>query len=235
MSQFKILVVDDEAAIRDLLSLTLQQGGYDCIAAADGREALSMVADQRPNLLLLDWMMPQMSGIELLRRLRRDELTAALPVILLTAKSDEQNIIQGLDAGADDYIGKPFSPRELLSRIKAVLRRSAGPMLGETLQLGGLSLNVAERSLSCAGSEINIGPTEFNLLQFFMAHPERAYSRGQLLDHVWGLGAYIDERTVDVHIQRLRKTLQRAGESGCAHFVKTVRGVGYRFSVKDND
>ena len=228
-----ILIVDDEAPIRELLRLSLELEGFACIEAADAAVAHVAVVDQRPDLILLDWMMPGTSGIELIRRLKRDSATASIPVMLLTARAEEDNKIQGLDAGADDYVTKPFSPRELTARINALLRRSEFGQKDAPLEAGRLQLDPASHRVAIGGQPVQMGPTEFRLLHFFMTHPDRVYSRGQLLDQVWGTNVYVDERTVDVHIRRLRKALQGADDAAldCSYLVQTVRGAGYRFST----
>lgn len=223
-----ILIVDDEPAIRDMISTALEMAGFSCLTAESAQTAHAMIIDRKPDLVLLDWMMPGTSGIELARRLRRDEFTASIPVIMLTAKSEEDNKIQGLDAGIDDYITKPFSNRELIARIRAVLRRINPQHHEAPLAAGDLRLDRVGKRVLCDGSTLELGPTEYRLLEFFMSHAERAYSRAQLLDHVWGGNVYIDERTVDVHIRRLRKALEPKGHD---NLVQTVRGVGYRFSL----
>jgi two-component system phosphate regulon response regulator PhoB len=223
-----ILIVDDEAPIREMITVALEMAGYQCREAENAQQAHGLIVDSRPDLILLDWMLPGTSGIELARRLKRDELTAAIPIIMLTAKGEEDNKIQGLEVGADDYITKPFSPRELVARLKAVLRRSGAAQAEEVLKVAGLRLDPVSHRVSIDGSPLEIGPTEYRLLQFFMSHPERAYSRGQLLDQVWGGNVYVEERTVDVHIRRLRKALGSRHEN----LVQTVRGTGYRFSDK---
>lgn len=222
------MIVDDEPAIRDMISTTLEMAGFTCLTADTAQNAHAIIVDRKPDLVLLDWMMPGTSGIELARRLRRDELTASIPVIMLTAKSEEDNKIQGLDAGIDDYITKPFSNRELIARIRAVLRRITPQHNEAPLAAGNLRLDRIGRRVLCDGVTLELGPTEYRLLEFFMSHAERAYSRAQLLDHVWGGNVYIDERTVDVHIRRLRKALEPKGHDG---LVQTVRGIGYRFSL----
>lgn len=224
-----ILIVDDEAAIREMIRMSLEMAGYDCLEAGDAQQAHAMIVDSKPDLVLLDWMLPGASGIELLRRLKRDELTGELPVIMLTAKSEEDNKIQGLDVGADDYVSKPFAPRELLARIKAVLRRVGGSDIEKAIEVEGLKLDPSSHRVFIDAEAVDMGPTEFRLLKFFMTHPERAYSRGQLLDHVWGGNVYVEERTVDVHIRRLRKAIQN-DNANYAGFIQTVRGTGYRFS-----
>lgn len=230
MNNKTILIVDDEAAIREMIRMALEMSELDCLEAANAQEAHGLIVDARPDLVLLDWMLPGTSGVELLRRLKRDELTATLPVIMLTAKGEEDNKIQGLNVGADDYITKPFAPRELLARIKAVLRRTGSLDDEQAIDVQGLRLDPASHRVFIDGQPIVIGPTEFRLLKFFMTHQERAYSRGQLLDHVWGGNVYVEERTVDVHIRRLRKALQTE-QADYGSLVQTVRGTGYRFST----
>ncbi len=230
MNERKVLIVDDELAIRDMLRLALESAGYLCLEAENIQQAFTLIVDQRPDVILLDWMMPGGSGIELLRRMKREDSLGEIPVIMLTAKTTEDNKIQGLEVGADDYITKPFAPRELLARIKALLRR-AGDSGGEArLQVKGLVLDGQSRRIFAGEAPIDMGPTEFKLLHFFMSHPERAYSRGQLLDQVWGANVYVEERTVDVHIRRLRKALQTA-DADYSGMIQTVRGTGYRFSA----
>jgi len=225
MPQRQILIVDDEASIRELLLDTLQSAGYQCLCAENSQQAHALVVDHQPDLLLLDWMLPGTSGLELARRLKRDSNTRDIPLLMLTAKSAEDSKVAALESGADDYICKPFSPRELLARIKAVLRRSL-PTNDAPLELGAVRLEPASARVSINGKSVQIAPTEYRLLLFFMSHPERVYSRGQLLDQVWGANQYLEERTIDVHIRRLRKVL---GESA-AQLLQTVRGSGYRFS-----
>ncbi|WP_257285883.1 phosphate regulon transcriptional regulator PhoB [Endozoicomonas sp. SESOKO1] len=228
MSGKTILIVDDEAPIREMVAMALEMAGYQCLEAADAKQAHSLVVDNRPDLILLDWMLPDISGIELARRLKRDQLTAEIPIIMLTAKGEEDHKIQGLETGADDYITKPFSPRELAARLKAVLRRTQGMDEPSSIVVKGLELDPVSHRVSIDGSPAEMGPTEYRLLQFFLTHQERAYSRGQLLDQVWGGNVYVEERTVDVHIRRLRKALG----SGYENYIQTVRGTGYRFSTK---
>ncbi|WP_330925423.1 phosphate regulon transcriptional regulator PhoB [Candidatus Sororendozoicomonas aggregata] len=228
MSAKTILVVDDESAIREMVCLTLKMAGFECIEAADASEAHAKVVDQKPDLILLDWMMPNISGIEFARRLKRDEMTAEIPIVMLTAKGEEDHKIRGLETGADDYITKPFSPRELVARLKAVLRRALSNSDQSAIVIQGLELDPVSHRVSVNGAPAEIGPTEYRLLQFFLTHQERAYSRSQLLDQVWGGNVYVEERTVDVHIRRLRKALGKDYEG----FVQTVRGTGYRFSTK---
>jgi two-component system phosphate regulon response regulator PhoB len=228
--QVRVLVVDDESAIREMIQFSLRRAGMHAQGAADAREALAAISERKPDIILLDWMMPGVSGLELTRRLRRDPVTAEVPIIMLTARVTEDDKVAGLDAGTDDYVIKPFSPRELIARINALLRR-ASPANGQGLiNAGDLTLDTHARRVLSGGEEIRLGPTEYRLLEFFMSNPGRAYSRAQLLDHVWGTNAYLEERTVDVHIRRLRKALQATAQSEC---VQTVRGHGYRFLVED--
>lgn len=237
MPEQKILIVDDEAPIRDMIRVALELGGFECLEADSAISAMPIIVDHKPDLILLDWMMPEVSGIELLRRLRRDDATVEIPVILLTAKIEEQNAVQGLEAGADDYVTKPFSARELMARIKAVIRRADGIGQNELIAVEGLSLDPIAQRVYVAEQAVNIGPTEFKLLKFFMSHQERAYTRGQLLDQVWGSNVYVEERTVDVHIRRLRKALKPTDSVDknaldVGDYIQTVRGTGYRFSAK---
>ncbi len=223
-----ILIVDDEAPIREMIAVALEMAGYDCVEAENTQQAHASIIDRQPDLILLDWMLPGTTGIELARRLKRNELTADIPIIMLTAKGEEDNKIQGLEVGADDYITKPFSPRELVARLKAVLRR-AGPADSDApLEVDGLHLDPASHRVTIDNQPAEMGPTEYRLLQFFMTHQERVYTRSQLLDQVWGGNVYVEERTVDVHIRRLRKALGEHYE----YLVQTVRGTGYRFSTK---
>ena len=222
-----ILIVDDEAPIRDMLRIALEMAEYHCLEAEDAQAAHSLIIDQKPDLVLLDWMMPGTSGIELARRLKRDEVTSAIPIIMLTAKGEEDNKVQGLEVGADDYITKPFSPRELVARLKAVLRRTESFAATEIIQVGGLRLDPSSHRVSINDVPIQMGPTEYRLLEFFLTHQERVYTRNQLLDHVWGGNVYVEERTVDVHIRRLRKALTVDDHD---RLIQTVRGAGYRFS-----
>lgn len=222
----RVLIVDDEAPIREMIAVALEMAGYECDEADSARAAHACIIDRKPDLLLLDWMMPGTSGIEFARRLRRDEVTADIPIIMLTAKTDEDNKVQGLEAGVDDYITKPFSPRELVARLKAVLRRTTPRGVEEAVTVDGLTLDPVSHRVTADGRPLELGPTEFRLLQFFMTHPDRAYTRNQLLDMVWGGNVYVEERTVDVHIRRLRKALGERHD----YLVQTVRGTGYRFS-----
>jgi two-component system phosphate regulon response regulator PhoB len=231
MPERTVLVVDDEFAIRDMLTMALEIADFRCLEAENIQQAFTLVVDERPDIILLDWMLPGGSGLELLRRLKRDETTREVPVIMLTAKTAEDNVIQGLDVGADDYITKPFAPRELIARIKALLRRSGGGSDDGRLEVNGLVLDGESRRIFINDQAVDMGPTEFNLLQFFMSHPERAYTRGQLLDQVWGANVYVEERTVDVHIRRLRKALQSSA-GDYSYLIQTVRGTGYRFSAR---
>lgn len=228
MSGRTILIVDDEEPIREMVSVALEIAGYNCLEAADAKQAHAQVVDHKPDLILLDWMLPDISGIEFARRLKRNELTSEIPIVMLTAKGEEDHKIQGLETGADDYITKPFSPRELAARLKAVLRRTGGLDTQGPIIIKGLELNPVSHRVSIDGTPAEMGPTEYRLLQFFLTHQERAYTRGQLLDQVWGGNVYVEERTVDVHIRRLRKALGTGHEG----FVQTVRGTGYRFSLK---
>ena len=224
----QILIVEDEPAIREMIVMTLEMAGFDSLQAANASEAHQQVVDHRPALILLDWMLTgEKSGIDFCRMLKNDDLLAEIPVIMLTAKSEEDSKVHGLDAGADDYMTKPFSTRELISRIKAVLRRSSTLSADKPIEIGKLSLDPKSQRVTAAGQLIDIGPTEYRLLAFFMSHPERAYTRTQLLDQVWGGNVYIEDRTIDVHIRRLRKLLQ---PYDCATLIQTVRGTGYRFS-----
>jgi two-component system phosphate regulon response regulator PhoB len=229
MNSKTILVVDDEPAIRDMISTALDVAGYECLQAENAQQAHGMIIDEQPDLVLLDWMMPETSGIELIRRLQRDDLTKNVPVIMLTAKTAEDNMVQGLESGADDFITKPFSPRALVARINAVLRRAEAELPQEPIQVDQLLFDPISHRVTIDNHPITMGPTEFRLLSFFLTHQERVYSRGQILDHVWGGNVYMDERTVDVHIRRLRKAISLEGHD---RFIQTVRGAGYRFSTK---
>jgi two-component system phosphate regulon response regulator PhoB len=210
-----------------MVDAALVRNGFECTRAEDAAAASKVLAETHPALILLDWMLPGISGLELARRLRREEATRDIPIIMLTARCEETDTVAGFDAGVDDYVGKPFSVRELVARIRAVLRRSSSVSDGEAIEVDGLSLDPASHRVSANGATVRIGPTEFRMLKFFMEHQERVYTRGQLLDHVWGDNVYVEERTVDVHIRRLRKAL---GDSGFDRFVQTVHGTGYRFS-----
>lgn len=230
MNQDKtILIVDDEAPIRDMLRIALEMADYRCLEAEDAQQAHSIIVDEKPNLILLDWMLPGTSGIELARRLKKDELTASIPIIMLTAKGEEDNKIQGLETGADDYMTKPFSPRELVARLKAVLRRTDDMATLGPITVKDLCMDPISHVVTINQQPVQMGPTEYRLLEFFLTHQDRVYTRSQLLDHVWGSNVYVEERTVDVHIRRLRKALQVEDHD---RFIQTVRGTGYRFSTK---
>lgn len=231
MSEKTILVVEDESAIREMVAFSLKRSGFETREAADCAAARVSIADHIPDLILLDWMLPDVSGVEFARALKREENTREIPVIMLTARGDEDDKVRGLDSGVDDYITKPFSSRELVARIKAVLRRTAPGGGEELLETNGLVLNASSHRVTAGGENVDLGPTEFRLLRFFMGHPERVFSRGQLLDRVWGGNVYVEERTVDVHIRRLRKALT---DSGFDRYIQTVRGAGYRFSQQES-
>ncbi len=226
--QKHILIVEDEPAIRDMVAFALRKADMEPAHAADARSAQSMIAERVPDLILLDWMLPGMSGLDLARRLRRDDLTRAIPIIMLTARGEETDRVGGLDAGVDDYVVKPFSPRELIARINAVIRRSRGSDTEGSIAIGPLKIDSAAHRVYAGDQSVSIGPTEYRLLHFFMTHPERVYARSQLLDYVWGGSVYVEERTVDVHIRRLRQTLE---PYACDGLLQTVRGAGYRFSA----
>ncbi len=228
MIQQCILVVDDEPGIREMVRFALSQNGFDVDEAGDVPQAQECVADRLPDLVLLDWMLPGTSGIEYARRMKKDELTKEVPIIMLTARGEEEDKVRGLEVGADDYVTKPFSPRELVARIRAVLRRTA-PVASEVIEVEGLKLDAAGHRVLAGDAALEMGPTEFRLLQFFMTHRERVYTRSQLLDRVWGSNTFVEERTVDVHIRRLRRALSIHGHD---RLVQTVRGVGYRFSAQ---
>jgi two-component system phosphate regulon response regulator PhoB len=230
MQSKQILIVEDEKPIREMIAFGLRRAGFDVLEAEDCKAARARIADKRPDLLLVDWMLPDMSGLELTRSLKRDKETREVPVIMLTARADEQDKVSGLEGGADDYVTKPFSPRELLARINAVLRRTLPNGTEERIEIGGLVLDGASHRVTAGDETVVLGPTEFRLLSFFMTHPERVYSRNQLLDRVWGGNVYVEERTVDVHIRRLRKALSAFGYD---KFIQTVRGAGYRFSQRE--
>ena len=222
----KILIIEDEIAVREMLTFTLKNNGFETFEAGNSEEALNIALKNNINLILLDWMLPGKAGIDIARSLRASIETKELPIIMLTAKSEESDKIMGLESGADDYITKPFSPKELMARIKALLRRSAPQTDMEVVIFGSINLNPMTHKVKDGDKNIILGPTEFNLLHFFMTHPERVYSRAQLLDFVWGTNVYVEERTVDVHILRLRKSL----ESETSKYIQTVRGAGYRLS-----
>jgi two-component system, OmpR family, phosphate regulon response regulator PhoB len=223
----RVLVVEDEAAIAELIAINLRHAGHAVTVAADAEQAQAAVDGVLPDLVLLDWMLPGQSGLALAKRWRSQARTRELPVIMLTARVEEQDKIAGLDAGADDYLTKPFSTNELMARIRAVLRRKLPESLDTAVNVGALQLDPATRRVTGQGSEVKLGPTEFRLLHFFMTHPERVHSRAQLLDRVWGDHVFIEERTVDVHVKRLREALSPVH---CAHLIETVRGAGYRLT-----
>ena len=224
-----ILIVEDEAAIREMVGFTMRRSGYHMTEAENGQQAQLSVAENLPDVILMDWMLPDVSGVELVRRFKREEITQNIPIIMLTARSDEDDKVYGLDSGADDYVTKPFSPKELVARIRAVLRRNDSSEEGDSIRVGDLELNSSSHRISAGEQEIHLGPTEFRLLKFFMTHQDRVYSRAQLLDYVWGRNAYVEDRTVDVHVLRLRKLLK---PYRCDKMIQTIRGSGYRFSLK---
>ena len=234
MAKSKILIVDDEAAIRDMVGVTLGLAGFDSISATNAHEANVLILDERPDLVLLDWMLPGGSGIELARRLRRNEFTVNIPIIMLTAKASEDNKVQGLNEGVDDYVTKPFSPRELVARINTVLRRVNGDQTDKVLRVFDLQLDPITHRVSIEDKELEVGPTEFRLLEFFLLNQERVFSRTRIQDSVWGANVYLEERTVDVHIRRLRGALVsiEGTKIDYAKLIQTVRGAGYRFSVR---
>ena len=225
-----ILVVEDEQGIQEVLKFNLGRHGHHVSVASSGEEALGLLKGILPDLILLDWMLPGISGIELARRVRNDARLKAVPIIMLTARTEERDKVMGLDTGADDYLTKPFSPAELNARIKAVLRRRAPQMTEDVVEIDGLRLDPAAHRVTGDGQALDMGPTEFRLLHFLMTHPERVYSRSQLLDHVWGDHVFVEERTVDVHIRRLRSALEPTGHD---RLIQTVRGAGYRLSATE--
>ncbi len=225
----KILIVDDEPAIRQMLIFALSSEGYDYVEAASADQAQKQIKNSNPDLILLDWMMPGLSGVDLARRLKRDPDSKDLPIIMLTARGEDHDKIKALDTGVDDYVTKPFSTQELLARIRAVLRRSGREETVESIEVDSLKLDMETHRVTIDQKPIELSPTEFRLLHFFISHPERVYSRTQILDNVWGSNVYIEERTVDVHIRRLRKLL---AEHNFDDYIQTVRSVGYRFSKK---
>ncbi|QBY03492.1 phosphate regulon transcriptional regulatory protein PhoB [Thalassotalea sp. HSM 43] len=227
----RILVVEDETPIREMITFVLEQNGFNPIEAKDYDEAKALLTDPLPDLLLLDWMLPGGSGLKIAREVKQQEYTRNIPIIMLTARSDEDDKVRGFEVGVDDYVTKPFSPKELIARIKAVIRRVAPTALEELIEFKGLSLDPVSHRVSINEAPIELGPTEFKMLHFFMTHPERVYSREQLLDNVWGTNVYVEDRTVDVHIRRLRKSIAGQGHD---EFVQTVRGAGYRFSSRVN-
>lgn len=229
MATNTVLLVEDEREIREMLCFALERAGYNAVEAATAEEALRRLDGPLPSLVIIDWMLPGISGIELARILRRDELTQELPLIMLTARGEESDKLKSFDSGIDDYITKPFSPRELIARVKALLRRSGTPGDG-VIETDGIVLDTQSHRVKVDGDAVHVGPTEFRLLEFLLKHPDRVFDRSQLLDRVWGRSVYVEERTVDVHILRLRKVLQPYGRD---RFIQTVRGVGYRFSPRD--
>ena len=229
MSAKQILVVEDERPIREMIAFGLRRAGFEVREAADARSGRAEVANKLPDLLLVDWMLPDTSGLEFTRALKRARETRELPVIMLTARAEEGDKVAGLEGGADDYITKPFSPRELLARINAVLRRALPAEGSERIDIEGLVLDQSSQRVSVGERTVALGPTEYRMLSFFMTHPERVYTREQLLDRVWGGNVYVEERTIDVHIRRLRKALE---EYGYDRLIQTVRGSGYRFSAR---
>lgn len=232
MSHVRILVVEDEAALVAMLRYNLEKEGFAVDEAADGEEAIVKIAEQVPDLVLLDWMLPRFSGLEVCRRLRRDPATRNLPIIMLTARAEETDRVRGLDVGADDYVSKPFSPTELVARIRAVLRRIRPALTDEVFTYEGLTLDLTRHKVSRNGRDIHLGPTEFRLLRYFLEHRGRVVSRDQILDAVWGRDIYIDQRTVDVHIRRLRKALNGPNE---ADLIRTVRAAGYALEASANE
>ncbi len=229
MQNKKILVVEDEASIRDMLRFALERAEFSVGIAQDVPSARLRIAESRPELILLDWMMPGVSGVEYARELKATTTTRDIPIIMVTARAEEEDKIRGLNIGCDDYVSKPFSFPELIARIQAVLRRSMPGGEEERLAVAGLQVDAASQRVTAEGEPVRLGPTEYRLLHFFISHPERVYTREQVLDRVWGQNVYVEERTVDVHIRRLRKALEPYGYDG---MIQTVRGTGYRFSEK---
>lgn len=229
MSNKLILVVEDEAAIREMVRFALTRADLKVVEAADAQEARLRIAERVPDLILLDWMMPGTSGIELARELKSQATTRDIPIIMVTARAEEEDKIRGLNIGCDDYVAKPFSFPELIARIQAVLRRATPGGEEEKMAVNGLEVDAGSQRVTAKGSPVQLGPTEYRLLHFFVSHPERVYTREQVLDRVWGQNVYVEERTVDVHIRRLRKALEPHGYD---HMIQTVRGTGYRFSEK---
>lgn len=225
----RILVVEDEAPIREMVCFVLEQNGYQPVEAEDYDNAVARLAEPYPDLVLLDWMLPGGSGLQFIKHMKREALTRDIPVMMLTARGEEEDRVRGLQVGADDYITKPFSPKELVARIKAVMRRISPMAVEEVIEMRGLSLDPTSHRVMTEQHALDMGPTEFKLLHFFMTHPERVYSREQLLNNVWGTNVYVEDRTVDVHIRRLRKALETSGHD---KMVQTVRGTGYRFSTR---
>ncbi|AVF76461.1 phosphate regulon transcriptional regulator PhoB [Vibrio alginolyticus] len=225
----RILVVEDEAPIREMLCFVLEQKGYQAVEAEDYDTAVTKLSEPFPDLVLLDWMLPGGSGINFIKHMKREELTRNIPVVMLTARGEEEDKVRGLEVGADDYITKPFSPKELVARLKAVIRRVTPTALEDVIDVQGLKLDPVSHRVTANDAPLDMGPTEFKMLHFFMTHQERVYSREQLLNNVWGTNVYVEDRTVDVHIRRLRKALEAAGHD---KLIQTVRGAGYRFSTK---
>ena len=225
----KILIVEDEAPIREMLAFVMEQHGYQPIEAGNFEQALAAITEPYPDMILLDWMLPGGTGIQLAKQLKSQDYTRDIPIIMLTARSEEEDKVRGLEVGADDYITKPFSPKELMARMRAVFRRVSPTSLDEPLEMEGLKLDPVSHRVTANGDPLVMGPTEFRLLHFFMTHQDRVYSREQLLDHVWGTNVFVEDRTVDVHIRRLRKAI---GMHNHDRFIQTVRGVGYRFSAR---
>jgi two-component system phosphate regulon response regulator PhoB len=224
----KILLVEDDASLIELVTYNLEKEGFDVVRTGDGEEALTLAEEEKPDLVILDWMIANLSGIEVCRRLRRSPATANLPIVMLTARGDEADRIRGLETGADDYMTKPFSPRELIARIRAVLRRLRPALQGGQLEFAGIAMDTTAHRVTRDGRTVQLGPTEFRLLRHFLEHPGRVFSREQLLDAVWGRDVYVEQRTVDVHIRRLRKAVN-AGPAGdeLPDFIRTVRSAGY--------
>ena len=222
-----ILIVEDEPAIAELITLTLRRSGHQTVHAESVERAITLVDHAMPDLALIDWMLPGASGVELVKKLRGDKRTKTIPIIMLTAKSEEADKLMGLETGADDYVTKPFSPKELVARIKAVLRRRSPQLTEDIVETNGLRLDPTTHRITVNDTPVQMGPSEFKLLHFFMTHTERVHTRSQLLDHVWGDHVFVEERTVDVHIRRLRQALEASGHDA---YIQTVRGTGYRFS-----
>ena len=225
----RVLVVEDETPIREMLCFVLEQNGFEPVEAADFAQGVARVTEPFPDLILLDWMLPGGSGIQFIKQMKQDELTRQIPIIMLTARGEEEDKVRGLEVGADDYITKPFSPKELTARLKAVIRRAVPTATEEVIEVQGLKLDPVSHRVSVNEQVLDLGPTEFRLLHFFMTHPERVYSREQLLNNVWGTNVYVEDRTVDVHIRRLRKAISLAGHD---ELIQTVRVSGYRFSSR---
>ena len=225
----RVLVVEDETPIREMLCFVLEQNGFEPVEAADFAQGVARVTEPFPDLILLDWMLPGGSGIQFIKQMKQDELTRQIPIIMLTARGEEEDKVRGLEVGADDYITKPFSPKELTARLKAVIRRAVPTATEEVIEVQGLRLDPVSHRVSVNEQVLDLGPTEFRLLHFFMTHPERVYSREQLLNNVWGTNVYVEDRTVDVHIRRLRKAISLVGHD---ELIQTVRGSGYRFSSR---